>query len=78
MGVAGLIFEPHPSNFENLYNFLRCSNDVQMIFSYLCWFQILKISVSISVAVLDLCNIHCDETKSESWPVKILVSVLPE
>ena len=25
-----------------------------------------------------LCNIHCDETKSESWPVKILVSVLPE
>ena len=25
-----------------------------------------------------LCNIHCDETKSESWPVQILVSVLPE
>ena len=25
-----------------------------------------------------LCNIHCDETKSESWPVKVLVSVLPE
>ena len=21
MGVAGLIFEPHPPNFENLYNF---------------------------------------------------------
>ena len=23
-------------------------------------------------------KIHCDETKSESWPVKVLVSVLPE
>ena len=22
--------------------------------------------------------IHCDETNSESWPVQILVSVLPE
>ena len=21
MGVAGLIFEPHPPNFENIYNF---------------------------------------------------------
>ena len=28
MGIAGWIFEPHPSNFEILYNFLRCSNDV--------------------------------------------------
>jgi hypothetical protein len=27
MGVTGLIFEPHPPNFENLYKFLRCSND---------------------------------------------------
>ena len=25
-----------------------------------------------------LCNIHCDETKSESWPVKAMLSVLPE
>ena len=25
-----------------------------------------------------LCNMHCDETKSECWPVQILVSVLPE
>jgi hypothetical protein len=30
--MAGLIFEPHPPNFENLYNFLRCSNDVKNIF----------------------------------------------
>ena len=25
-----------------------------------------------------LYNMHCDETKSESWHVQILVSVLPE
>ena len=25
-----------------------------------------------------LLYIHCDETKSEYWPVKVLVSVLPE
>ena len=25
-----------------------------------------------------LCNILFDETKSESWPVKVFVSVLPE
>ena len=38
MGVAGLIFEPHPPNFENQYNFWRCLNDIKMIFSYLYWF----------------------------------------
>ena len=32
MGVADLIFEPHPPNFGNQYNFWRCSNDVKMIF----------------------------------------------
>ena len=32
MGVAGLMIEPHPPNFEKLYNFLRCSNDVKKIF----------------------------------------------
>ena len=40
MGVAGLIFEPHPPYFANQYNFWRCANDVSMIFSYLYWFQI--------------------------------------
>ena len=25
-----------------------------------------------------LCYIHCDETKSESWPVRVLESVLLE
>ena len=33
MGVAGLIFEPHPPNFEN---------DAKMIFWILYWFQIFK------------------------------------
>jgi hypothetical protein len=42
MGVAGLIFKPHSSNFENQYNFLRCSNDAKMIFWFLYWFQIFK------------------------------------
>jgi hypothetical protein len=27
MGLAGLIFEPGPPNFEDQYNFLRCSSD---------------------------------------------------
>ena len=40
MGVVGLIFEPHPPNFENQYNFLRCSNDAKMIFGFLYWFHI--------------------------------------
>jgi hypothetical protein len=32
MGVAGLIFEPRPPDFENQYNFLRCLNNIKMIF----------------------------------------------
>ena len=42
MGVAGLMFEPHPPNFENLYNLWRCSNDAKTFFWYLYWFQIYK------------------------------------
>ena len=42
MGVAGSIFESHPKNFQNQYNFWRCSNDITMIFSYLYQFQICK------------------------------------
>ena len=32
MGVARLIFQPHPPNFANLYNFYICTNDIIMIF----------------------------------------------
>ena len=42
MGVAGLIFEPHPPNFENQYNFWGCSNDAKMIFWFLYRFHIFK------------------------------------
>ena len=56
--MAGLIFEPHPPNFGNQYNFWRCSNEVQMIFWFLYWYQIFKDQCgsvpSISVAVLGL------------------------
>ena len=45
MGVAGLMFEPHPPYFEDFYNFLRCSNDIKTIFWYLYWFQIFKNAV---------------------------------
>ena len=31
MGVAGLIFEPHPPNFENLYKYIQ---DVQMMLKH--------------------------------------------
>ena len=39
MGLAGLIFEPYPSIFENQYNFWRCSNDFQMISQLVSDFQ---------------------------------------
>ena len=58
MGMASLMFDSHPPNFENLYNFYRCSNDVKMIFWYFYWFQIFKDQYgsvpSIPVAVLGL------------------------
>jgi hypothetical protein len=40
--TSKLIFEPHSSNFENQYNFWRCSNDSKIIFWFLYWFQIFK------------------------------------
>ena len=58
MGVAGLIFEPHPPNFENLYNFYRCSSDVKTFFDISTGFRFSKLQggsvPSIPVAVLVL------------------------
>ena len=58
MGVAGLMFEPHPPNFENQYNFYNWG--VQMMlndFLISCLVSDFQRSVwsvpSISVAVLD-------------------------
>ena len=42
MGMASLIFDPHPPNFANLHNFLRCTNDIIMTFWNSFWFQIYK------------------------------------
>ena len=57
MDTAGLIFEPHPPNFENQYNF----EDVQMMFKWFfdfsTGFRFSKISVECSLhsrALLDL------------------------
>ena len=51
--------EPQPPNFENLYNFQRCSNDAKMIFLISLLVLDFQKSVwsvpSIPVAVLDLC-----------------------
>ena len=59
MGAAGLMFEPHPPNFENLYNF----KDREMLFDYCYWFQIFKNQClsfpSISVACPWLYVLHC-------------------
>ena len=35
MGRAGLVFEPHPSTFQNLHNFWRCFNDIAWIFFHI-------------------------------------------
>ena len=54
MGVAGLIFEPRPPNFENHYNFWRCLNGIKTIFWYLFWFQIFRKSGWVSSPFLKL------------------------
>ena len=42
MVVAGLMFESHPPNFENLYNFYDVYMMLKWFFDYLYWFQIFK------------------------------------
>ena len=42
MGVAGVIFELHPSSFTNQCNFLRCTNGITTTFWYIYWFQSYK------------------------------------
>ena len=54
MGVASLIFEPRPPNFENQYNFWRCLNGIKTIFWYLYWFQIYQKSGWVSSPFLKL------------------------
>jgi hypothetical protein len=61
MGVAGLIFEPHPPNFEDQYNIWRCSNDAKMINDFSTGFRFSKISVECSV---HLCSCPCTNLPS--------------
>jgi hypothetical protein len=69
MGVEGVIFESHPPNFENLYNFLRCSNDF-LISLLVSDFKDQCGSVpSISVAVLVLAHQTSTDMFSESWRI---------
>ena len=61
MGVAGLIFEPHPSNFENQYNFLRSSNDAKMIFWVIYCFQ---------KSVWSICSCPCLSIKPRNLSIR--------
>ena len=48
MGVAGLVFEPPPPNFEKMHNFPRYTNDIIMKYGYFHWFKSLKKSLGVS------------------------------
>ena len=48
MGVAGLVFEPPPPNFEKIHNFPRNTNDIIMKYGYFHWFKSLKKSLGVS------------------------------
>ena len=39
MGVACLVFEPRPPNFEKMHNFQRCTNDITRNHQNSNWFQ---------------------------------------
>ena len=58
MGVAGLVFEPPPPNFEKMHNFPRYTNDIIMKYGYFHWFKSLKKSLGVSftdiLGLLDL------------------------
>ena len=57
-GMAGSIFEPHPPNFQNQDNFWKWSNDITMIFWYLCWFKIFKKSGKQGVQMIPEVHFH--------------------
>ena len=48
MGVAGLVFEPRPPNFEKMHNFPRYTIDIIMNYGYFHWFKSLKKSLGVS------------------------------
>ena len=56
IGMADLFFERHPPNFENQYNFWRCSTDDKMNFGFFIGFRFSKISLECSVHI---CSCPC-------------------
>ena len=49
MGVAGLMFEPHPPNFEKLYNFKNVQMVLKHFFDISTGFRYKKIGKEFSV-----------------------------
>ena len=70
MGVAGLVFEPPPPNFEKMHNFPRYTNDIIMKYGYFHWFKSLKKSLGVSftdiLVLLDLLYFERQFTKKDA------------
>ena len=58
MGVAGLVFEPPPPNFEKMHNFPRYTNDIIMNYGYFLWFKSLKKSLGVSFTDILVLLVH--------------------
>ena len=63
--LAGLIFEPHPPNFENQYNFWRCLNGIVIIF-------LISLLVSDFQIFRDQCGVSIPFLKLVLWLIIIL------
>ena len=48
MGVAGLVYEQRPPNFEKMHYFPRYTNDIIMNYGHFHWFKSLKKSLGVS------------------------------
>ena len=70
-GMAGISYEPHPHNFQNLYNFWRCINVINIIFWYFCSVLIFKNSQWVirpcTSVVLVRPNVLIRELSAQKW-----------
>ena len=64
MGVAGVIFEPHPPNFENLYTFKDVQMMLKRFFDVSTDFRFSKISVECSVHI---CSCPCTNVQLKKY-----------
>ena len=69
MVLASSFFEPHPYNFGKLDIFLRCSNDISIIFWISCWFQTYKKALEPSSP---------DESKNSLTRLPLILIVSPK